>query len=281
MRATLPLLAVLTACGDADVCDLGTIRDADGTCVDYAPGDPVEAEVPAFPAGITWQWQLTGPLDTTHDVEVYDLDLFDLDETTVDALHREGRLVLCYLSAGSFEPWRPDADTFPDEVVGRPLAGWPDERWLDITDARVRTILEARLDLAAEIGCDGVEPDNVTGWAHRTGFGLNATEQLEFNRFLADAAHARGLAIALKNDLEQIPELLDWFDLAVNESCAVYDECGTLAPFVDADRAVLHAEYVDAWGRAEARAEAVCGVAPGLSTLVKTWDLGPERIACP
>ena len=121
----------------------------------------------------------------------------------------------------------------------------------------------------------------MTAYHNRTGFAVNATEQLDYNRFLADEAHARGLAVALKNDVEQVPELVDWFDFTVNEECADYDECDTLRPFVQADKAVLHAEYVDDWSDADARAGEVCGVEPGLSTIVKTWDLGPELLACP
>lgn len=74
---------------------------------------------------------------------------------------------------------------------------------------------------------------------------------------------------------------MDWFDFTVNEECAAFDECDTLAPFVDQGKAVLHAEYVDRWDDRAPRLEDVCGVQPGLSTIVKTWDLGPELATCP
>ena len=34
------------------------------------------------------------------------------------ALHREGRKVICYLSTGAWEDWRPDAKKFPKSVIG-------------------------------------------------------------------------------------------------------------------------------------------------------------------
>ena len=47
-------------------------------------------------------------------------------------LHQRGIRVICYLSAGTWEPYRPDSASFSQELMGGPVAGWPDERWLDI-----------------------------------------------------------------------------------------------------------------------------------------------------
>ena len=40
--------------------------------------------------------------------------------------------------------------------------------------------------------------------------------------------------MGLKNDLDQVPQLLPYFDWALNEECMAYDECDLLAPFIDA-----------------------------------------------
>lgn len=272
------MLALLLACSSP--CDDGQVR-LDGACQDYSVVEPVQGAQRPVPNGLSWQWQITEDVVTSHAVAVYDVDLFQLDPAVAETLLDQDRLLICYFSAGSFEPWTDDADAFSEEVIGRRLDGWPDERWLDTTSSAVREIMEGRLDLAVEKGCHGVEPDNVTAHNNRTGFGITALEQLDYNRFLADAAHQRDLSVALKNDVEQIPDLVDWFDFTVNEECADYAECGTLKPFVDADKAVLHAEYVDDWADAAAKAEQVCGAEPGLSTIIKTWDLGPELLACP
>ena len=250
-------------------------QDPGGTPV--VPPDAVWAPTP----DTTWQWQLTETIDTSVDATMFDVDLFDVPDAVLDELHADDRVVICYFSAGSFEDWRPDADAFPDDAIGRPLDGWDGEWWLDVRDATVRSALAARLDLAVERGCDGVEPDNVDGYTNGSGFALEALDQLDFNRFLADEAHARGLSVGLKNDLDQVQALLPWFDWALNESCVEYDECGLLAPFTDAGKAAFHVEYVDDWGNAGALASEVCDEGPGLSTLIKGWDLGPERLACP
>lgn len=194
--------------------------------------------------GTSWQWQLTGEIDTSFDVQMYDIDLFDTPQSVIDQLHADGRIVICYFSAGSWEDWRPDANDFPAEVVGNPLDGWPDENWLDIRQLdKLGPLMAARLNLAVQKDCDGVEPDNIDGYTNITGFALSAQDQLTYNTWLAEQAHARALSIGLKNDLEQIPNLLPYFDWALNEECFTYDECNSLTPFVQANKAVFGVEY--------------------------------------
>ncbi len=279
------MLVLVLACTPDLSCPEGQLLQGDGSCVAYTPDPPVEppTEEEIFrPApGTSWQWQLSGTIDTSPDVQMYDIDLFDAPQAVIDELSAAGRTVICYFSAGSHEDWREDAARFPDEAIGRQLDGWPGERWLDIRSDEVRRIMSDRLDRAVERGCDGVEPDNVDGWSNQTGFSLTQTEQLDYNRFLADAAHERGLSVGLKNDLGDLQELLDWFDWGLNEECASYQECGRLGIFTGAGKAVFHVEYVDRLADGPQLAEEVCGVGPQLDTLIKTWDVGPEFLPCP
>lgn len=271
---------MLLACA-ARPCPDGEVRAEAGACAPYAAGTPVAADAIWRPdPGVTWQWQLTGALDTSLDVEAYDVDLIEVSDEQIATLRGDGRVLICYLSAGSWESWRADAGDYPEEALGRTLDGWEDERWVDVMHPQVRAILEARLDRAAARGCDAVEPDNVDGYANASGLPLNATEQLDFNRFLADAAHARGLSVGLKNDLDQLDDLQPWFDWALNEECVAYEECERYQAWLDAGLAVLHAEYVDDVADAPAALPAACERDPRLSTLVKTWDLGPEWFTC-
>ena len=199
---------------DSDDSDDSNDSNDEGTT-----GSPPTAE-PWVPApGTTWHWQLTGDVDTSLDVDVYDIDLFDVEASLIGELQDAGRVVICYFSAGSYEEWRPDADQFPDMALGSELDGWPGERWLDHRDPTVREIMAARLDLAVEKGCDAVEPDNVDGYANNNGVGLTGDDQLDYNGWLATEAHARDLSIGLKNDLDQLAELADQFDWALNEEC--------------------------------------------------------------
>jgi hypothetical protein len=61
----------------------------------------------------SWQIQLSGTVDTTPDVQVFALDLFDTDASIVTSLHQKGAKVVCHVSAGSYEDWRSDAASFP------------------------------------------------------------------------------------------------------------------------------------------------------------------------
>ncbi|HEY8544616.1 MAG TPA: endo alpha-1,4 polygalactosaminidase [Acidimicrobiales bacterium] len=227
--------------------------------------------------GLTWQWQLDGgPIDLSVDAEVFDVDLWATTESEIDALHDQGRKVICYLSAGSWEPYRPDADEFPEEVLGPPVDGWPDERWLDIRRLDVlEPLMAARFDLCRAKGFDGVEPDWMDSHTQDTGFDITAEDQLRYNRRLAELAHERGLAIGLKNDLGQVEELADLFDFAVVEQCMEFDECELLLPFLDRDKPVFHAEY-------DLPTSAFCAEARrlGLSSIRKRLDLGPWRETC-
>jgi hypothetical protein len=193
----------------------------------------------------SWQVQFSGlPVDQSIRVVMFDIDLFDNDASVVASLHAQGRKVVCYMNAGAWENWRPDADQFPSSVKGRWLSGWPGERWLDIRQLSVLgPIMEARMDLCKARGFDGIDPDNVDGYTNNTGFPLTYQDQLTYNLFLANAAHARGLSIGLKNDLDQVNDLLPAYDWALNEQCFEYNECNTLLPFVDAGKAVFNIEY--------------------------------------
>lgn len=271
MRAGL-VIAAVTALA------VGCSDSVEGPAADGADGSADMADDVWRPEpGLTWQWQLSDPpADTSVEAELYDIDLFENPESVVDELHEQDRRVICYVSVGSWEPGRPDSDDFADEVLGEPLADFPDERWLDIRRLDVLgPIIEERLDLCAEKGFDAVEPDNVDGYQNDSGFDLSAEDQLAFNRFVADAAHERGLAVGLKNDLDQVADLLDDFDFAVNEECAEFDECELLVPFIDADKAVLHVEY-------DLDPDDFCDLTEelGFSSLKKNVELDAELEAC-
>ena len=229
--------------------------------------------------GTSWHWQLqvsnSQQLAKNYVVDIYDIDLFDTPAAEIEQLQLNGHRVVCYFSAGSYENWRADASAFKLSDFGRNLDGWVGENWLDIRSANVHRIMLKRLDLAVAKGCDGVEPDNVDGYINDTGFNLTADEQLAFNRFLANEAHMRDLSIGLKNDLDQIPLLVDYFDFAVNEQCFEYNECELLLPFIDANKAVLSAEYGSIYKTDKVERDALCSRANSLqlSTLILSESL--------
>jgi len=191
----------------------------------------------------SWQWQLSTPVDQSVNVQLYDIDMFDNDASVVASLHNAGRKVMCYVDVGTWENWRPDANQFPNSVKGK-NNGWPGEKWLDIRRVDILgPIMRARMDLCKAKGFDALEPDNIDGYTNSTGFPLTYQDQITYNAFIANEAHARGLSVALKNDLDQISDLLSLFDFALDEQCFQYNECSLLLPFISANKAVFEVEY--------------------------------------
>ncbi len=223
----------------------------------------------------SWQWQLTGALNMSYAVNLYDVDLFETSESDIQSLHSDGRKVLCYFSGGSYEEWRSDAGSFDATVLGNDLDGWAGEKWLDIRSPLLEPIMKARLDIAQQKGCDGVEVDNADGYTNNTGFALSGDDQLSYNVFLAREAHKRGLAIALKNDLDQITTLEPYFDMIINEQCHEYNECELLRPFITANKPVFIAEYASKYKTDTAQRDAMCSAsrAEGFKTLILAMDL--------
>jgi hypothetical protein len=231
----------------------------------------------------TWQWQLKGAIDTSVAATVYDIDLFDAPQATIDALKAQGRRVVCYFSAGSSENWRSDFARFAAADMGNPLDNWPGERWLDTRSANVRAIMQSRLDLAVSKGCDGVEPDNMDAYQNGPGFALDGPTQLDYNRFIAREARARGLAVGLKNDVDQLATLEPEFDFAVNEQCHQYTECDGYSVFASKGKPVFNAEYDARWANDATARNALCAAsrAAGLRTLVLPLELdGSFRYSC-
>ncbi|KAK9319767.1 glycoside hydrolase superfamily [Lipomyces orientalis] len=194
--------------------------------------------------GTTWQIELLYPLnDTSFDVDVYDIDMFDNDASRISDLHGQGRKVICYFSAGSYENWRPDADKFKDSDLGNTLDGWPNEKWLKLNSSNVREIMLSRLDLAKGKGCDGVDPDNVDGYDNDNGLDLTEDHSVDFVNFLAEATHALNMSLGLKNSGAIIPKVIGNMQWSVNEQCVQYNECSIYAAFTDVGKPVFHIEY--------------------------------------
>ena len=229
-----------------------------------------------------WRIQLSDTNVDPQTVEpVVDLDLFEVPRSVAEALHAQGRKLVCYFSAGSYEEWRPDRDRFPSRTKAGAMKDWPGERWLDVRYLKlIKPVMSARLDLATVKGCDGVDPDNVEVFENRREARrpVTAAHQLAFNRWLASEAHARGLAVGLKNDLSQATELVEFFDWELNEECFFYQECDMALPFVRAGKPVINIEY-------QPNDEYLMNVCPlaaamGILSMNKELSLGSVGITC-
>ncbi|KAK3942838.1 putative endo alpha polygalactosaminidase precursor protein [Diplogelasinospora grovesii] len=246
------------------------------------------------PVGAAWQIVLQNALKVDPSnptispdsgVGIFDIDLFtsanDGQDTSKIATLKTalGKKVICYFSAGSYEPNRPDSSQFNPSDKGAALDGWPGEYWLSLNSA----------NLAADMGCDAIDPDNVDGYGENGGgLGLTTADSISFIQFLAGEAQKYNLAIGLKNAAEIVPDVLDLVQFSVDEQCAAdgIKECSTFTAFIDAGKPVFHIEYPNGdnsnsrpvsdttrWCTAETEDDGTSVDIATFSTVIKNMDL--------
>jgi hypothetical protein len=93
--------------------------------------------------------------------KIWDLDLFNTDASVISSLHDQGVKVICYFSAGTSEEGRPDLGSLGSSDYGKGLPDWPGEKYIDIRSNTVWNVMQSRISLAAQKGCDAVDPDNM------------------------------------------------------------------------------------------------------------------------
>ncbi|TLS25797.1 hypothetical protein PpBr36_07901 [Pyricularia pennisetigena] len=212
--------------------------------------------------GTTWQIVLRHPLkinlqspavDPGH-VDVYDIDLFDntkngTDGSTIAALHSLGKKVICYFSAGTYEAWRHDAKEFKAADKGNKMNNW-DEIWVNINSPNIRDLMAKRIKIAADMGCDAIDPDNVDGYLEApvndqgpSTFHLDKASTASFVKFLSGEAAKYKMSTGLKNAAEVIDDVISDVHFSVNEECAAYKECNMFLKFIKAGKPVFHIEY--------------------------------------
>ncbi|HET8933268.1 MAG TPA: endo alpha-1,4 polygalactosaminidase [Polyangiales bacterium] len=285
------LLSAALACGTTEglllrAADAGAAATSDPAVAE--PGDVPVSEPPTVTttspdagsarvaSGMRLHYQITGAPAVDADADVFVLDLFDAQAIELATLHARGRIVMGYLSAGSLEPWRPDADNFPERAIGSELSGYPNESWLDIRDASVRALMRERLKLAREKGFDGVFPGALDAYRNQSGFALSERDQLDYDRFLASEARALGLSPGLSGDFMLSAQLSDHFDWAIAIGCIAAGSCERLQPFIQQAKPVFDLEL-------EGELNTVCEKAKalGITLLMKRPSFDAWSRTCP
>jgi hypothetical protein len=232
-----------------------------------------------IPGGtVDWQVQATGALTTTARYDMLIVPLYWRDRADLAPIVETGTRVVCTLHAGIWSADWPDADRFTPGMLGKRVWGEPAQRWIDIRQTGVRSLIAERLDHARAIGCSGIDAYRVDSWFENTGIRIGKGDQLAFNRWLANEAHARGLSIGLRGAVDLIPDLIDWYDFATVEGCLERADCQLVLPFVGAGKPVFHWEFTTAVdGGVD-----VCRAAKTFrfSTIVKHRQLDAWRYAC-
>eukprot|EP00559_Dactyliosolen_fragilissimus_P006136 CAMPEP_0184870168 /NCGR_PEP_ID=MMETSP0580-20130426/36708_1 /TAXON_ID=1118495 /ORGANISM="Dactyliosolen fragilissimus" /LENGTH=374 /DNA_ID=CAMNT_0027372125 /DNA_START=173 /DNA_END=1294 /DNA_ORIENTATION=+ len=181
---------------------------------------PTPSSKQLISVGDTWTYDLGGSFDIqSYNTKVVMIDLFDTTKDQIKSIQNDGRTVCCYFSAGTWESWREDKSEFPSWVIGKDMDNWDGEKWLNVDKNVVKSIMKKRIQLAADKGCNAVEPDNVDGYLHETGFSITSQISKNYLKFLSQVAHDLNLLIALKNSAEIVNAMEPLFDFAIVESC--------------------------------------------------------------
>lgn len=264
------LLAVLFYLPAYVEAETTTLNPVSYTASSGGDGGQPTSESYTIPAvGSKWHWQLAGTPALTYNVNVYDLDLEYLEDNpaVMQTLKNNGKYVICYMDVGGWESYRKDAADYPAEIKTKYMPEW-DEWYVDVSQLDnfgpdgskkgMRALMTARLNRAAVIGCNGIEPDVLDSFENQVPriSGGYVTWQDEYNLFLMliQEAHARGLSIGLKNLIAQIPkadngieDLNKIFDWTVQEQVYQYDPPAyvesRLDAFTNQGKAVFIAEY--------------------------------------
>jgi hypothetical protein len=243
-----------------------------------AEGGSGGREIPYVPPlGASWAARLDGAIDVDLDVDFFYLDVEQQDPADLQRLRASGRHYFCYLSAGSVESYRDDADEFPPEAVGNQLASFEQERWLDVRDARVRELMARRVTVLRESGCAGVPPSSLAVHAADTGFELELDDTLDYARWLAERIHAAGMSAGLQGPAALTEQLWPTFDFGLAVDCLEASGCAAFDVFEQSGKPVLHVEFGD-----QESAPGICmsAQALGFEPLITDPGFRGSRVAC-
>ena len=200
----------------------------------------------------SWDWTITGEIDTSFDVVMYDIDWEDAPQHVVDTLKGQGRKLACYIDVGTAENWRSDYDAFPGEVQGLHInPPWSDQFWLDARRLDIlMPIMIERFKVCKEKGFDMTQYDDLQGWDPEsepdgTGFPLTEQDIIDFTVLLADESKSMGMGAAFENNYNSTEELEPFTDWFIIEEGARWSENQYTDPYRNAGKAVFAAEYTD------------------------------------
>ncbi|KAM0197256.1 hypothetical protein ACHAPQ_010464 [Fusarium lateritium] len=228
-----------------------------------------------------------GADDMSPDVSIWDMDLFENTKETISAMQDSGKRVICYFSAGSWENWRKDKNSFPKKDLGKTMSGWPDEKWVNISSAAVRAVMAKRIKLAADKGCDAIDPDNMDGYQNDNGLGLTQEDTISYVKFLSAEAAKYNMVMGMKNGGDVTKQVLPYVAFCINESCIQYQECDLYAPYIKAGKPVFNIEYPNGAPKVKASdKKKICATkgdakgSKGFSKVIKKMNLDSWVMYC-
>ncbi|POS75674.1 hypothetical protein DHEL01_v205943 [Diaporthe helianthi] len=192
-----------------------------------------------FKPGVKWQIEIQNPVDPRvglqpPDAKVIDVDLFHAskDPTLIPKFHEAGATVLCYFNLGAVQ------------------VSQTAESYTTVLDLH-----KSRIDLAHQIGCDGLDPDNIDTFElsgdESIGKQITQDDMVNFLATLAEYAHSKttklghSLMIGQKNAYSITDRIHTFMDFAISENCVGSVNVGSNRGAPDEFCSVFQKYYAD------------------------------------
>ncbi|OUM57998.1 glycoside hydrolase family 114 protein, partial [Piromyces sp. E2] len=194
--------------------------------------------------GLTWDYLIGG---NKNDIKNSDSDVVTIDleyaEEMVPVLHKRGQKAICYFAGGTTENNRPDKKDYKKSgLIIESNDGWGNQI-LDIKNKKkLQPLIRKRFQRAYNYGCDAVEVDtlDVHNYLPKK---FNKQDTFEFAKWVAETGHEENISVGLKNLPSFAQKLQPYFDFAIVESCAEYNECKYFKEFTKNNKAVFSVQY--------------------------------------
>lgn len=168
--------------------------------------------------------------------------------STIATLQARQTVIICRVGLGGVRTSDPDYAKFPAAAIGDVATQWhPDERYLDLGQRDTwKDIAFARLDLAKQIGCDGVEAYLADHDLNVTGFIESPDVQRAWAASIALEVHQRKMSAGARNGSPTgiTDTMAQQFDWQLVERCGEFTDCDPAArDFLNARKAVFAIDY--------------------------------------
>eukprot|EP01134_Creolimax_fragrantissima_P006921 CFRG6921T1 len=242
----------------------GTV-DAQNNSTAIIPTNSTKMPVPQVGDDyVTLAWSNGAPIDIynieiKNDTYVVMIDPYDVEQSFIEDLKAKNHYILCYLNSGAREDWRLDvngtrvgADIYTPDMLATDMEEWAGETWFDITKLELLKAPHlARMEWMKSVGCDGLDHDNVDCNVASCVPGVNDEDlhkaQIEYAAWLGQSSHLMGMDASLKNAQSIMPEVAQYFDMAINEQCEEWRQWGDCDPFtpyfIEQGKPVFAVEY--------------------------------------
>jgi Glycoside-hydrolase family GH114 len=201
-----------------------------------------------------------------------------LQAGAIAALHAKSTKVMCHVGTGAIRLSDPDASKFagyettppndPVPPVANSVIGWSvtaadaNERFVDYRNADAQKILLKRVQLAKDIGCDGIAAyrNDLAAFEAKVGFSMvAAADDLTWIKAVVKASHDLMISVGGRGVLVgNIGEVKLEYDWLLVERCGELDDCDTFQPFIAAFRSVFALEYTTTLGGSTNTTDILC-----------------------